>query len=88
MENNNHIRSIFYFDTMLMPKIITFIYWLLLLSVFISSIGLMTTGSFLNGVGLLIFGSIGVRLWCEFIILLFKINENIQKLADKSDEGK
>jgi len=84
MEISTNARSVLYFDAMLMPKIITFIYWLLLLSVLIGAVGAMFSGQFLMSIGVLIFGAVGVRLWCEFIIVLFKMNENLQKIADKS----
>lgn len=28
-------------------------------------------------------GQIGARIWCELLIVLFKIHENIRKLADR-----
>ena len=84
------MRNIFFFDDMITPKIITVIYWLLLFSVVIGGIGAMFTGyggftfgSFFKGIMIIIFGAIGVRIWSELLIVLFKINENIQKLADK-----
>ncbi|WNO60834.1 DUF4282 domain-containing protein [Rheinheimera sp. MMS21-TC3] len=79
------MRELFFFDSMLTPKIITFVYWLLLLAVLISGLGAMFTqyGSFVSGVGILVLGSIGVRIWCEMLIVLFKIHENLRKIADK-----
>lgn len=35
------------------------------------------------GVGVIVGGAIGARIWCELLIVLFKINENIKKVADK-----
>ena len=79
------MRDILFFDSMLTPKIITFVYWLLLFAVLVSGLGAMFTayGSFWSGLGILVFGSIGVRIWCELLIVLFKIHENLKKLADK-----
>lgn len=84
------MKNLFFFDDMITPKIITVIYWLLLLGVVITGIGSMFTGyagftfgSFLKGIFMIIFGAIGVRIWSELLIVLFKINENIQKIADK-----
>lgn len=77
------IRSVFYFDTMLMPKIITFIYWLFLLIGLIGSIGIMIEENVIAGLIALPLMAVGIRLWCEFFIVLFKINENIQKIADR-----
>lgn len=79
------MRDVLFFDSMLTPKIITFVYWLMLIGVVISGLGAMFTayGSFWSGLGILIFGSIGVRIWCELLIVLFKIHDNLRKLADK-----
>ncbi|HEX9812464.1 MAG TPA: DUF4282 domain-containing protein [Burkholderiales bacterium] len=82
-------RSIFFFDNMLTPKIITFVYWLLLFAVVIGGFGAMfgfgmggfSFGSFLKGVFGIVIGAVLVRIWCELLIVLFKINENVQKIA-------
>lgn len=76
-------KDILFFDDMLTPKIITVIYWLGLLSVVFGAIGLIFAGNFFSGLGLLIFGAVGVRVWCELLIVMFKIHENLKKLADK-----
>ena len=84
------MKDILFFDNMLTPKIITFVYWLLLLVAVVSGIGAMFTGysgvtfgSFIMGIGIVIAGAVGARIWCELLIVLFKINENIKKIADK-----
>jgi hypothetical protein len=71
---------------MLTPKIITFVYWLLLLSSLISGLASMFSqygGGFLVGLGIIVGGAIGSRIWCELLIVLFKIHENLQKIANK-----
>ncbi len=84
------MKSLFFFNSMITPKIITAIYWLLLLGCIVGGIGYMfagyggiTASKFFSGLGILIGGSIGVRLWCELMIVLFKINSNLQVVADK-----
>ena len=82
-------RSIFFFDTMLTPKIITIVYWILLVVVIITGFGTMfgfgvdgfTFGSFIKGIIGIVIGVLLVRIWCELLIVLFKINENVQKIA-------
>jgi len=84
------MRDVFFFNAMLTPKIITFVYWLLLLFVVVSGLGTMFGGyggvnfiKFLMGIGIIIGGAVGARIWCELLIVLFKIHENIKKLSDK-----
>ena len=83
------IRDIFFFDAMLTPKVVTLVYWLLLVAAVIAGLGsmfymgfqYMTFGSFLRGIAITIGGAIGARIWCELVIVLFKLNENVQRIA-------
>lgn len=80
------MKNLFHFDSMLTPKIITFVYWLLLLSAVITGLGTMFSGfgitSFFLGLVTIIGGAVLARIWCELLIVLFKIHENIKKVAD------
>ena len=85
------MKSILNFDSMLTPKIITFVYWLLLLGsivwgvmIMFSGYGGLTIGTFFAGIAAMVGSAIGARIWCELLIVLFKINENIRTLAEKS----
>ena len=87
------MRNLLFFDSMLTPKIITFVYWLLIFLCFVAGIGAMfrgygglTFGKFLMGVGIMAGGAVGTRIWCEMMIVMFKIHENLKKIADRGDE--
>ena len=83
-------QNLFFFETMITPKIITFVYWLLLVAMVLAGLGsmlytgfqYMTFGSFMRGVGITVGGAIAARIWCELMIVLFKLNENVQKIAN------
>ena len=80
------MRDILFFDSMLTPKIITLVYWLLLGAALVSGLGMMFTGgfgSFLMGIFTMLAGAVGARIWCELLIVLFKINEKMKNLADQ-----
>lgn len=82
------MKNVLFFDSMLTPKIITFVYWLMLLGCLISGVGAMFarhSGSFIAGLGIILFGAIGSRIWCELLIVLFKIHENLKTIANKSE---
>ncbi len=82
------MKDIFFFDSMLTPKIITFVYWLMLLVALVSGITTMFAnygGGFWAGLGIVIGGAIGARIWCELLIVLFKIHENLQKIVNKAE---
>lgn len=83
------VKTIFFFDSMLTPKIITAVYWLLLALVVMSGLGTMASGmsgSFFMGLGIILFGAIGVRIWCELLIVLFKINDNLKRMVENKPE--
>jgi len=78
------MKDIFFFDAMLTPKIITLLYWAGLLGVIVCGVaamfGMFGMGLW-SGLAMLIGGLIGVRLWCELLIVMFKINENLKTVA-------
>ena len=80
-------RDLLFLDEMLTPKIINIIYWLILFFMVISGLAIMFTGmtffSFIGGMLTIIMGAVGARIWCEILIVIFKIHENLRKLADK-----
>ncbi|AFN79711.1 DUF4282 domain-containing protein [Stutzerimonas nitrititolerans] len=78
------MKDIFFFDSMLTPKIITLLYWIGLIGVIIGGIAVMFGvfgGGFWSGLAILVGGLIGTRLWCELLIVMFKINENLKQIA-------
>lgn len=76
-------RDFFFFDKMLTPKVITFIYWLLLLGVIVSGLIYMFQVSFLTGLIGLLCGLVVVRIWCELAVIFFKMNEALQAIRDR-----
>jgi len=78
------MKDIFFFDSMLTPKIITLLYWAGLIGVIVCGVaamfGVFGMGLW-SGLAVLIGGLIGIRLWCELLIVMFKINENLKTVA-------
>lgn len=84
------IKDILFFDKMLTPNIITFIYWLLLVVAVGGSLWSMgsgyegfTFGKFLMGLLYAVGGAIAARIWCELLIVFFKMNQALQELRQK-----
>lgn len=84
------MRDVFFFDHMLTPKVITFVYWLLLLGVVASGLATMfggyggfTVGKFFYGLFVMVGGAVAARIWCELLIVLFKMNEALQDIRSK-----
>lgn len=77
------MRNIFFFDSMVTPKIITFVYWISLLAVVLS--GLVTVffaKQVLGGILAIVLGGLGVRVGFELVIIAFKNNEYLKKIAE------
>ena len=83
-------RNLLFFDAMLTPKFITVIYWIGLIGVVVAGLGsifmmgfrYVTFGGLIRGLLITVLGAIAVRIYCELMIVLFKINENVQKIAN------
>ncbi len=87
-----NIRDLFFFDEMLTPKVITILYWLALLYVAVTGLSVMFAGDkmtfakFTGGLGVMAGGLIAARISSEVLIAIFKINENIQSLAERKEK--
>ncbi|MBU3823216.1 MAG: DUF4282 domain-containing protein [Candidatus Oceanisphaera merdipullorum] len=85
------MRDIFFFDSMLTPKIITVVYWIMLAATalfgLVGIVGALFSGQ-LAAFFIALFGTaaglVFTRMWCELLIVLFKINGNLQKMADNT----
>ena len=75
------------FDQLIMPSVIKVIYVLGSIGVMIASIGVMSFGGkgILMAILVLLGGLLAIRLYCELIIVLFKISANISKIAGKTE---
>lgn len=90
------MRDLLHFDSMITPKIITFIYWLMLagaalvgLVMLFKGFGVMKYSGF-AGFGMIVLApilSVAVallaRINCEIMIVLFKMNEALQDIRNK-----
>ena len=83
------MKSVLTFESMITPKIITFLYWLLLLGVAVGGVGAMLSfgrvsfASFATGLLVMAGGALAARIWCELLIVLFKINEHMQTVSKR-----
>jgi hypothetical protein len=84
------MKDVLFFENMLTPKIITLVYWLLLLVAIVGGIGSMfggyegfTFGKFIMGMVYAVGGALAARIWCELLIVLFKMNDALQEIRKK-----
>ncbi len=83
------MREFLYFDTMITPKLITLVYWIALVMLALACVSILLAGEggivvrVLTVVVAAPLGALMIRVYCELLMVLFKINDNIQKLADR-----
>jgi len=73
------------FDKMITPIVVKVIYYLLLIVVIISAVISMFRGGFANFIGgiiMLIIGPILVRMYCELMILFFRIYDKLKSINE------
>lgn len=90
------MRQWLYFDAMVTPRIITFLYWVMLAGAAIGGLVLVSKGlgvmkySGFAGFGMIVaapilalVSALLARIYCEIMIVLFKINESLQVIRAK-----
>lgn len=90
------MRQWLYFDAMVTPRIITFLYWVMLAGAAIGGLVLVSKGlgvmkySGFAGFGMIVaapilalVSALLARIYCEIMIVLFKINESLQVIRTK-----
>lgn len=83
------MRELFYFDSMITPKLITLVYWIALAVLALACLSILLAGE--GGIVVRVItvvvgaplGALLIRVYCELLMVLFKINDNIQKIADR-----
>ena len=77
------------FRRMVAPYLIIIMFWLMLIGVIVSSLGMIADGFTagtsgipvaLGGVAYLVIGPLGVRLWCEVLIVIFRIHDTLSDI--------
>ena len=80
-------QKVLFFNEMLTPGLIRMAYWLCLVGVAWNGLGHMFSGGFFNfieGIAFIVTGAILARVAAELVILLFKLNENMEKVANNT----
>ena len=79
-------KQFFLFNKFITPKFITVVYWILMIGSVVVGISIIFSprGGMIGGVIFIAFGILFSRIWCELILIFFKINENLEKLGEKT----
>lgn len=71
------------FEKMITPSIIQGIFILSVIVSLLAGIGFLIGGSIIFGLGIIVLGPLLSRIYCELIIVIFKIHESLQIIARK-----
>ncbi len=78
------MRDFFRFHKMLTPGLIQILFYLSLLFIVFAAIYTMIQNhQYGIGIQILIFGTLGSRILCEFMIVIFKIHANLESINQK-----
>ncbi len=89
MKKESFFKNILFLNKMYMPKIINILYILsIIFGLFHCSFGILYLTDYemkvfvVQGIALIILGPVVSRICAEQLVILFKINEQLEKLAD------
>lgn len=82
------MKSVFGFDTLITPRLIAWLYGLLLLASLAGGVAAMlsvgtTFPGFATGLVIVAAGAVAARVLCELLLVLFRINEHMQAVAKR-----
>lgn len=72
------------FDTMITPFIIKIVFWIGVIGCVVGGIGMFFNGAgFISGLLCIVLGPLAVRIYCELVMVIFKIFEALKQIAEK-----
>lgn len=77
------LKSVLFFNSLITPKVLVFIYWLALAICVIGGFISIFSGQILAGVMMLVVGPLAYRILFESIMVAFKNNEYLKKISEK-----
>ncbi|MCF6366802.1 MAG: DUF4282 domain-containing protein [Bacteroidales bacterium] len=81
---DDKMKDFLFFLKMITPMIIQILFWIGVAGVVIMGLVTMFSGGFLQGLLMIILGPIGVRLWTELLIVVFKINDTLTDIRNNT----
>ncbi|MEO3989933.1 DUF4282 domain-containing protein [Pseudocitrobacter cyperus] len=80
------MKTILGFDRLLMPSVLVFFYWISMLVILVGGLYVMFTVSLVYYFFCTIFGLISCRMTFELIMVAFKNNEYLRRIAENTQE--
>jgi hypothetical protein len=77
------MQDLLSFNKMITPVFIHVIYWIGIAAVLLAGFGIVAgDGGILKGLLVMVMGAIMVRVGCEVLIVLFRINDNLAAIRN------
>lgn len=70
-----------HFDKMITPTVVKSLFWLFVVGIVIAAIVTMFN-SFWQGLAILVFGPLLVRIYAEMLLVLFQMNNNLTEIKN------
>ena len=80
------MKALMGFDYLLTPRVLVFFYWLVMLSILLGGVYSMFAGSLIAGFFGMLFSLIGCRVMFELIMVAFKNNEYLRRIAENTEK--
>jgi hypothetical protein len=74
------------FRRLITPSLVQIVFWLGLAFTLIIGLGTMFSWSFWQGLAILVLGPLVLRIYCEIVIVLFRINNTLTDMLDLQRE--
>jgi len=71
------LKQFFTFQRMLMPLLVQLLFWLGLLAILLTAVSDFIAHEVWQGILVLLLGPVLVRLCCELLVVIFRINETL-----------
>lgn len=78
------MREFLSFRRMITPILIQVIFWIGVVVTVVGGLGLIIGGQGFEGLLLLLLGPLFVRVYCEILILLFRMNETLTEIKNNT----
>lgn len=79
------LKQFISFESFITPSIIVFIFWLSIIAVCLGGLAAIFSGNIIYGIIEIIFGAIFTKVFCETLMVLFKINNSLKEIAENTN---
>lgn len=84
--NNMNIKDILQFRILVTPIFVQIIFWILAAMAVVSAISAIFHGQILTGILVLVIAPLVIRIFCETMIVVFRIHDNLAAIKDVAEK--